>query len=143
MFFKKKRDETILVVDDEEGVRRLLVNLLTRDGYAVTAVASGAEALEAVAQAPPHLVLLDIRMPEMDGFEVYRLLRAQGYTAPILFLSGLNEDTTVGQGLRLGADYYLTKPFVPRYLLRIVESAIQGRLQLDIEGSESIGSDPG
>src|SRR5215213_2769243 len=98
MFFKKKRDESILVVDDEEGVRRLLVSLLTRDGYAVTAVGSGAEALDAVAQAPPHLVLLDIRMPEMDGFEVYRRLRASGYAGPILFLSGLNEDTTVGEG---------------------------------------------
>jgi CheY-like chemotaxis protein len=141
MFFKKKRTESILVVDDEEGVRRLLVQLLTRDGYAVTAVGSGPEALAAVAPSPPHLILLDIRMPEMDGFEVFRRLRAQGFRGPILFLSGLNEDTTVGEGLRLGADYYLTKPFVPRYLLRIIESAIHGDLKLDLDTPEDMGTD--
>ena len=139
MFFKKKRDESILVVDDEEGVRRLLMHLLTRDGYHVTTVASGPEALEAAERSAPHLVLLDIRMAGMDGFETYRRLRGQGYRGPILFLSGLNEDTTVGEGLRLGAEYYLTKPFVPRYLLQIVENAIAGELKLDMDLPEVTG----
>src|SRR5207247_10629853 len=106
---------------------------LTGDGDDVAVAGSGAESLEAATQASPDLVLLDIRMRGMDGFEIFRRLRAQGYRGPILFLSGLNEDVVIGEGLRLGAEYYITKPFLPQLLLRVVEDAIRGELKLDLE----------
>jgi DNA-binding response OmpR family regulator len=110
---------TILVVDDAPDSRELQVELLTQAGYQVLQAASGELALAAVGVYPPDLILLDVFMAGMDGFEVCRRLKAQEHTRhiPILLLSAFAGVKTLEQGLHLGAADYLTKPFQKEELL--------------------------
>jgi CheY-like chemotaxis protein len=106
----------ILVVDDEAAVRALAgacIHHALGDDYEVIYAASGPEALEAAEQHRPDLVLLDIIMPEMDGFEVCRQLRSSSVTSdtPIIFLTAKGEEDSVDTGVALGADGYMVKPF--------------------------------
>ena len=104
--------ERVLVVDDEPSIRKYLQTLLEVDGYAVTAVASGPEALESVQQgARPHFIILDVLMQEMDGLETLRRLMQVDRTLNVIMLSCSNDVTTVVEAIRLGAQDYLTKPF--------------------------------
>lgn len=106
----------ILVVDDEEAVRALAGACISHalgDGYEVLYAADAAEALEAAAQQHPDLVLLDIIMPDVDGFEVCQQLKSAPATAdiPIVFLTAKGEEASVDVGLALGAEGYVIKPF--------------------------------
>ncbi len=109
--------ETILLVDDEASIVSLAKMYLERDGYRTESVGDGLAALETVARLRPGLVVLDVMLPRLDGFEVCRRLRAAGNPVPIIMLTARDEDIDKILGLELGADDYLTKPFNPRELV--------------------------
>ena len=116
--------ETILVVDDEANIRDLARMYLEKDGYRVEAVTNGLDALAAVKQAPPALIVLDLMLPEMDGWEVCRRVRAES-NLPILMLTARDDDIDKIVGLEMGADDYLTKPFNPRELVARVRAILR------------------
>ncbi len=107
----------ILVAEDDELTRNGLRELLEREGYQVLAARDGEEALRLDAAESPDLVLLDIMMPRLDGYEVCRRLRARSRTVPILFLSAKGQEVDKVVGLELGADDFITKPFGTREVL--------------------------
>jgi two-component system phosphate regulon response regulator PhoB len=119
--------EKILVVDDEEDLLELVRYNLTKEGYRVTAVATGEDALDQARKAVPDLVILDLLLPSVDGLEVCRRLKNDGKTkhVPILMLSAKSEEADVVTGLELGADDYMTKPFSPRVLLARVRAVLR------------------
>ena len=102
---------TILIVEDEYAVARGVQYALQQEGYEVTVARNGEEGLEFATQLAPDLIILDVRLPGIDGFEVLRRLRATGSKAPVLFLTARDEEMDKVIGLELGADDYLTKPF--------------------------------
>jgi two-component system KDP operon response regulator KdpE len=118
----------ILVVDDEPQIRRFLRTSLGAQGYAVSEVASGREALEAAVKQEPDLVILDLGLPDMDGLEVIEKLRADCQT-PIVVLSIRGDEKGKVRALDLGADDYVTKPFGMDELLARVRTALRHRLQ--------------
>lgn len=107
---------TILVVDDEEFVRKLLQRTLEEAGYGVVTVANGREALDKFTQSNVSLVLLDVRMPELDGFATLKLMRQQS-EIPIIMLTAIRDVTALDNALGLGADDYVGKPFRTTELL--------------------------
>lgn len=117
----------ILIVDDDKTFRMTLTRYLDKAGYSVKAVNSGLEALTAFELEPPDLVVSDIMMPEMNGFEFCRRLRAtsSGQLVPFIFLSSLGELDNRIEGHSIGADDYLIKPFEPRELVAKIESQIE------------------
>lgn len=131
--------ERLLVVDDEPTLRELLSATLRFAGFEVTSVATGAEAIEAARSRQPDLVLLDVMLPDLDGFEVARRLRAgargAGAHLPLLFLTARDTTEDKINGLTLGGDDYVTKPFDLheliariRAVLRRSGAAVPGRL---------------
>ena len=116
----------VLVVDDEFSVREVLSQYLKLEGYAVTQAADGIEALRLALSQPPDLVILDLMLPGMDGFEVCRRLRMHS-AAPILMLTARGEEADKLEGFRAGTDDYVTKPFSPREVVMRVH-AIMRRL---------------
>jgi two-component system alkaline phosphatase synthesis response regulator PhoP len=117
--------ERILIVDDEPNIVQLARLYLERDGYKVESAGDGRNALATVEQRPPALMVLDIMLPEMDGLEVCRRLRASGNSLPILMLTARDEDVDKILGLELGADDYLTKPFNPRELVARIKAILR------------------
>ena len=117
----------ILVVDDEEDLLELVRYALTKEGHAVTCVASGEEAIQLIRQQPPALIVLDLMLPGIDGLEVCRRLRADSQTRdiPIIMLTAKSEERDVVTGLERGADDYITKPFSPRVLVARVKSLLR------------------
>ena len=117
----------VLVVDDDGGARMLLRNVLTQAGYAVDAVDSGTSALEWLERSRPQLVLLDVCMPGLSGYEVCRQLRERhGSVIPVMFVSGQRVDPVDrAAGLLLGGDDYVLKPFSPDELLARVFALIR------------------
>ncbi len=116
-----------MLVDDEPANLILLEELLHLKGYATVSAQSGSEALEMARASQPDLILLDIMMPEMDGFEVCSRLRKDTalQTVPVIFLTALDDDTSRLRGLEMMADDYLTKPLNSRLMLAKVESVLQ------------------
>jgi two-component system KDP operon response regulator KdpE len=123
---------TILVVDDEPAIRRFLRTSLKGQGFDVIEAASGAEAQEQVRSAKPELVVLDLGLPDMDGFEVIRRIRAAS-SLPIVVLTVRAGEREKVEALDLGADDYVTKPFGIGELLARVRTALRHRLQADGE----------
>ncbi len=117
--------ELILVVDDEPNIVQLARLYLEREGFRVDFRADGKSALEAVEFQKPALVILDIMLPEMDGMEVCRKLRAQNNRVPVVMLTARDEDIDKILGLEMGADDYLTKPFNPRELVARVKAILR------------------
>ncbi len=103
--------EHLLVVDDEENLRTMLSAALRHHGFEITAASNGREALAAVEETKPDLVILDVMMPDLDGFEVCRRLRADDNHTPVLFLTARDSTEDKVRGLTLGGDDYLEKPF--------------------------------
>ncbi len=103
--------EHLLIVDDEDNLRSMLSAALRHNGFEITTAANGREALDAVAEHNPDLIVLDVMMPELDGFEVCRRLRAQNNATPVLFLTARDGTEDKVRGLTLGGDDYLQKPF--------------------------------
>ena len=116
--------ERILVVDDEPNIVDLARMYLEQDGFRVDSAADGAAALELIEAEEPALVILDIMLPEVDGFEVCRQTRARS-DVPIIMLTARDEDVDKIVGLELGADDYLTKPFNPRELVARVKTILR------------------
>jgi len=117
----------ILVVDDDTILQMALIRYLEKRGYAVQAVSSGVEGLSAFEQMPPDLVVSDVMMPDMDGFEFCRQLRATrlGQLVPFIFLSSRGGLEDRVQGHSIGADDYLIKPFEPKELLAKIEAQLE------------------
>ena len=115
---------SILVVDDEPNIIQLASLYLERDGFHVEGAASGAEALQIEESHSPDLIILDLMLPDMDGFEICRRIRARS-NVPILMLTARKEDVDKVVGLELGADDYLTKPFNPRELVARVKAILR------------------
>ncbi len=105
------RNATILVVDDEESLCDLVSSALRFAGYTVRTERNGLDALRNVKAATPDLVVLDVNMPELDGFEVCRRLRRDGVQVPVIFLTARDDIDDLRTGFRQGGDDYLTKPF--------------------------------
>lgn len=118
------RQHTVLVVDDEETLRQMLEYNLRREGFRVLTAGDGAEALRLAFDERPDLLILDIMLPGMSGFDVCRAVRRQ-LTVPILMLSAREEEIDKVLGLELGADDYLTKPFSLRELLARVRAMLR------------------
>lgn len=118
-------NELILLVDDEPSIIQLARLYLEREGFRIEAVGDGESALAAVARLCPALVVLDVMIPKLDGFEVCRRLRANNDPTAILMLTARDEDIDKILGLELGADDYLTKPFNPRELVARVKAILR------------------
>ncbi len=116
--------EKIMVVEDEISLQETLAYNLRKQGYVVETVGDGASALDLARQSHPELIILDIMLPGMDGFEVCRVLR-QEMTAPILMLTARDDEIDRVVGLEVGADDYLTKPFSMRELLARVKALLR------------------
>ncbi len=125
----------ILIVDDEPNIIELAKLYLARDGYEVESAANGNEALAKQGTGNPDLIVLDLMLPDIDGFEVCRQIRTKS-DVPILMLTARIEDVDKIVGLELGADDYLTKPFNPRELVARVR-AILRRVQTGLKPSET------
>jgi two-component system OmpR family response regulator len=108
---RSERRTRVLVVDDEDNITFLLGSALRHFGFEVEVTATGRNALEAVAAFEPDLVLLDVMLPDLDGFEVVRRLRSDGVTTPVLFLTARDTTEDRVRGLTLGGDDYVAKPF--------------------------------
>lgn len=119
--------ETILVVDDEPAIVQVIRERLTWEGFVVRAAGSGQAALSAVSEEAPDLLILDLMLPDMDGFEVLRRLRQSGYDLPVIVLTARDDDVDVIVGLELGADDYMVKPFNPRELAARVRAVLRRR----------------
>jgi two-component system phosphate regulon response regulator PhoB len=130
-------NEKIVVVDDEENIQELVQYNLERNGYEVTCVATGEEALEAVRSVRPNLIILDLMLPGIDGFEVCRVFKGDSQTEhiPIIMLTAKGEESDVVTGLELGAEDYIVKPFSPKVLLARVRTVLRRRAR------EPVGDD--
>ncbi|MBO7394053.1 MAG: response regulator, partial [Abditibacteriota bacterium] len=122
----------ILVCDDEKNIRRLVQVNLERAGYKVVTASDGKEALQQVVKERPELIVLDIMMPYMDGFEVLQNLRRNASTReiPVIMLTAKSQDSDIFRGWQSGVDCYLTKPFTPVELVsfvnRIFDTTVDG-----------------
>ena len=134
--------EKILVVEDELSLRETLVYNLKRQGYQVEAAVDGEAALESARRLKPDLLILDLMLPRMDGFEVTRLLRRE-MNMPILMLTARDEEIDRVLGLEMGADDYLTKPFSMRELLARVKAQLRRVQMLRTElGGQNASPEP-
>lgn len=122
-------NEHILVVDDEPDILELVEYNLARDGFRVTCVETGEDALDMARSKPPDLVILDLMLPDTDGLNICRLLKADPRTrhVPIVMLTAKGEEADIVAGLELGADDYITKPFSPRVLLARIRAVLRRR----------------
>ena len=114
-----------LLLDDEENLRSMLAAALRHNGFEVESASSGREALDTIGSIGPDLVLLDVMMPDLDGFEVCRRLRSEGSRVPVLFLTARDGTEDKVRGLTLGGDDYLVKPFSLEELVARVEALLR------------------
>jgi len=123
----------VLVVDDEPAIRRFLRTSLTAQGYFVSEAETGNAALDQLRRSPPDILVLDLGLPDIDGFAIIERLRGQGMTLPIVVLSSRSDETGKVKALDLGADDYVTKPFGIDELLARIRAAVRHRLQQEGE----------
>lgn len=114
----------ILVVDDEKGLAKIIRLNLEQDGFEVVEAYNGTQAMEKLRITLPDLVLLDVMMPDMDGFTVLKMIREIGNT-PVIMLTAKGEENDKVKGLELGADDYVTKPFSPRELTSRIKAVLR------------------
>jgi two-component system alkaline phosphatase synthesis response regulator PhoP/two-component system response regulator VicR len=125
----------ILAVDDEKHIVRLIQVNLERQGYEVSTAYDGLEALRAVEENRPDLIVLDVMMPQLDGFETLKRLKANPSTSeiPVIMLTAKSQDADVFRGWQSGVDCYLTKPFNPMELLAFVKRIFDSLEEMDEE----------
>jgi DNA-binding response OmpR family regulator len=134
---KQKQDtKLILIVDDEARMRRFMQMNLDLEGYRVIEASNGLEALDRVREDLPDLVLLDVMMPELDGFEALRIIRETS-TVPVIMLTVRDDESDKVKGLELGADDYVTKPFSPRELASRIKAVLR-RTEMDSPSDKSM-----
>ena len=114
-------DKKVLIVDDEKDIRNIIRYNLEKQGFKCISATDGEGALEKL-NKNPDLIILDIMMPEKDGYEVCKIIRAQGNTVPIIFLTAMDREFDEIKGLECGGDDYLRKPFSPRILIARINS---------------------
>ncbi len=129
--------KTVLVVDDESRMVEFIAMNLELEGFRVVRAANGSEALEKASREHPDLVLLDIMMPEMDGFETLEGLRDTS-SVPVIFLTAKSEEVDRIKGLDLGADDYITKPFSPRELVSRIRAVLRRTEPAAVTSSEIV-----
>jgi two-component system KDP operon response regulator KdpE len=117
-------NKRILVVDDEERIVRFIRLNLEQDGFQVVEAHKGKQAMEKLRQTLPDLILLDVMLPDLDGFEILRMIR-ENHDIPIIMLTAKTEEDDRVRGLELGADDYVTKPFSPRELVSRVRAVLR------------------
>ncbi|MCA9519940.1 MAG: response regulator transcription factor [Myxococcales bacterium] len=129
---------SILVVEDEEDILELLRYNLQKEGYTVVGVVTGEAGIARARNEPPDLVVLDVMLPGMDGFDVCRVLRSDARTkaVPIIMLTAKGEDTDVVAGLELGADDYVTKPFSPRVLIARIRRLLRQKAEVELDDDD-------
>lgn len=118
---------TVLIVDDEMRMRRVIADYLHIKNYRTAEAADGVEALEVFRAEHPDLVLLDVMMPRMNGWDVCRTIRMENTTTPIIMLTARSEESDELQGFELGADEYIAKPFSLKILLARIEAVLRRR----------------
>ena len=136
--------QSVLVVEDEEDIRELVSYNLLKEGYQVAGVASGEDALAAIASKPPDLVLLDLMLPGLDGLSVCRRLKGDPQTdsIPVVLLTAKGEEADIVVGLNMGADDYVTKPFSPKVLLARLRAVLRrAGAQADSSAAEEEAED--
>lgn len=129
----KENAKVILIADDENRMRRFMQMNLELEGYRVIEASNGLEAIERVRDDLPDLVLLDVMMPELDGFEALRIIRETS-TVPVIMLTVRDDEDDKVKGLALGADDYVTKPFSPRELSSRIQAVLR---RVDMSSSPS------
>ena len=132
-------NEMVLVVDDEEPLAEGLRYNLEREGFRVSLATTGKGALEAVAGAPPDLVILDVMLPDLDGFEVCRQLRARDYQGPVILLTARDRELDRVVGLEIGADDYVTKPFSTAELVARVRAHLRRERRAQARSGQDAG----
>lgn len=129
--------ENILIVEDDEDILELIRYNLAKEGFKLTAEMSGEGALSSVQHKIPDLILLDIMLPEMDGFEVCKMLKADPRlkTVPVIMMTAKGEEADVITGLEIGADDYVTKPFSPKILISRIKAVLRrkNREEVDVQ----------
>ncbi|MGR3764469.1 response regulator transcription factor [Rossellomorea sp. NS-SX7] len=115
---------TIMIIDDEEQMRKLVQTFLQNEGYNVAEAANGMDALHKIRQTPPDLLLVDVMMPYMDGFSFAEEMK-KTHDIPLIFLTAKGEEWDKVHGLRLGGDDYIVKPFHPGELIARIESVLR------------------
>ena len=123
----------ILIVDDEPSIRELLTTSLRFAGFGVRAVGNGAQTISAVLEEEPDLIILDVMLPDMNGFSVTKRLRSHGFTAPILFLTAKDDTEDKVMGLTVGGDDYVTKPFSLDEIIARIKAILRRTIQEDEE----------
>jgi two-component system OmpR family response regulator len=131
----------VLVVDDEQNITELIATAMRYEGFDVQTAATGRQALDAIATFRPHLVLLDVMLPDLDGFEVARRVRQEGRRVPIVFLTAKDATEDKVRGLTLGGDDYVTKPFSLEELLARVRAVLRRVSDAEEAGSKLVFSD--
>lgn len=121
----------ILIVDDEPSIRELLTTSLRFAGFGVRSVSNGAQTISAVLEEEPDLIILDVMLPDMNGFSVTKRLRSAGYTAPILFLTAKDDTEDKVMGLTVGGDDYVTKPFSLDEIIARIKAILRRTIQED------------
>jgi two-component system, OmpR family, alkaline phosphatase synthesis response regulator PhoP len=131
--------EKIIVVDDEEDILELVRYNLAKEGYRVSCVLSGEQALSRIKEQIPDLVLLDLMLPGLDGLDVCRSIKNNPATAqiPIIMLTAKGEEADIVTGLELGADDYVTKPFSPRVLLARIKTVLR-RKRIELPDEDAV-----
>jgi DNA-binding response OmpR family regulator len=118
-------EKTILVVEDDAGIRVVLQDSLTSQGYRVVTADEGLKGLELAKELKPDLIILDVMLPLMDGFEICKIIRKEGITSPVMMLTVKDEEIDKVLGLELGADDYVTKPFSLKELSARVKALLR------------------
>ncbi len=115
---------TVLVIDDQPGIRRLLVEVLNEEGYQVVTASNGYEGLQKAIEVSPHLILMDMKMPGMDGIETLRELKRVGRGDRVIMMTAYGELDLVNQAREIGAYDYITKPFDVIALCQIIQTVM-------------------
>ena len=123
---------TLLVVDDEDRIRRLLNMYLTREGYEIEEAVDGAEAVEKALDNDYDCILLDLMMPEKDGLEVLQELREKKIMTPVIMLTAKGEESDRVTGFESGADDYIVKPFSPREVVLRVKAILEDQSHFQV-----------
>jgi len=129
----------ILIVDDETNIRDLLLTSLRFAGFSAHAVANGAQAISAVLEQEPDLIVLDVMLPDMTGFGVAKRLRTSGFSAPILFLTAKDDTEDKITGLTVGGDDYVTKPFSLDEIIARINVILRRTLSTDRDALLQVG----
>ncbi len=125
----------VLIVDDEPNIRDLLSTSLRFAGFSVHAVANGADAVHAAEKGEPDIILLDVMLPDMNGFSVTKKIRSMGITAPVLFLTARDETEDKITGLTVGGDDYMTKPFSLDEIIARIHAILRRTKTAEVEES--------